>query len=56
MCGWLKDKFGVSWQIAPAVLAEMPRDPDKKRVERVTDAFLKMRKPDIEELKNAYRG
>jgi len=56
MCGWLKDKFGVSWQVAPAVLHEMLRDPDKKKVERVTNAFLKMRKFDIGELRKAYRG
>lgn len=56
MCGWLKDPFGVSWQIAPAVLDEMLRDPDKKKVERVTNAFLKMRKLDIGELEKAYRG
>jgi predicted 3-demethylubiquinone-9 3-methyltransferase (glyoxalase superfamily) len=56
MCGWLKDKFGVSWQVAPTVLHEMLRDADKKKVERVTNAFLKMRKFDIGELREAYRG
>ena len=56
MCGWLKDKFGVSWQVAPAVLGEMLRDPDIKKVARVTSAFLKMRKLDIGELKEAYQG
>jgi predicted 3-demethylubiquinone-9 3-methyltransferase (glyoxalase superfamily) len=56
MCGWLKDKFGVSWQIAPASLDAMLRDPDVKKVERVTDAFLKMRKFDIAELERAFRG
>jgi predicted 3-demethylubiquinone-9 3-methyltransferase (glyoxalase superfamily) len=56
MCGWLKDPFGVSWQIAPAVLGEMLRDPDPKKVERVTNAFLKMRKLDIGELEKAFRG
>ncbi len=55
-CGWLKDKFGVSWQIVPADLEEMLRDPDREKVERVTNAFLKMRKFDIGELKKAYRG
>jgi predicted 3-demethylubiquinone-9 3-methyltransferase (glyoxalase superfamily) len=55
VCGWLKDKFGVSWQVAPAVLGEMLRDGDKRRVERVTDAFLKMKKFDIGELKKAYQ-
>ncbi len=56
MCGWLKDKFGVSWQVSPTVLGEMLRDPDKEKVERVTDAFLKMKKFDIGELKKAYEG
>ncbi len=56
MCGWLKDKFGVSWQIAPSRLDEMLRDPDPAKVERVTDAFLKMRKFDIATLEKAYRG
>jgi predicted 3-demethylubiquinone-9 3-methyltransferase (glyoxalase superfamily) len=56
MCGWLKDRFGVSWQIAPAGLDAMLRDPDTARVERVTNAFLKMRKFDIAELEKAFRG
>ncbi|NJD77796.1 MAG: VOC family protein [Candidatus Methanoperedens sp.] len=56
VCGWLKDKFGVSWQVAPAILLEMLRDRDKEKVERVTNAFLKMKKFDIGELKKAYGG
>ena len=56
MCGWLKDKFGVSWQVSPTVLGEMLRDPDKEKAERVTNAFLKMKKFDIGELKKAYEG
>ena len=56
VCGWLKDKFGVSWQVAPAVLGEMLRDPDAEKVARVTDAFLKMKKLDIAELKKAFNG
>jgi predicted 3-demethylubiquinone-9 3-methyltransferase (glyoxalase superfamily) len=56
VCGWLKDKFGVSWQIAPAALEGMLRDPDQARVERVTNAFLRMKKFDIAELEKAYRG
>jgi len=56
VCGWLKDKFGVSWQVSPTVLGEMLRDPDKEKVERVTNAFLKMKKFDIGELKKAYKG
>jgi predicted 3-demethylubiquinone-9 3-methyltransferase (glyoxalase superfamily) len=56
MCGWLEDKFGVSWQVAPAFLNDMLRDPDAARVERVTNAFLKMKKFDLAELKRAYEG
>ena len=56
MCGWLKDKFGVSWQITPAVLDGMLRDPDERKVERVTEAFLKMKKFDLAELEKAFRG
>jgi predicted 3-demethylubiquinone-9 3-methyltransferase (glyoxalase superfamily) len=56
VCGWLKDKFGVSWQVAPTILGEMLRDHDKKKVERVTNAFLKMKKFDIGELKKAFEG
>jgi predicted 3-demethylubiquinone-9 3-methyltransferase (glyoxalase superfamily) len=56
VCGWLKDKFGVSWQASPTVLGEMLRDPDKEKVERVTNAFLRMKKFDIGELKKAYEG
>lgn len=56
VCGWLKDKFGVSWQVSPTVLGEMLQDPDKEKVERVTNAFLKMKKFDIGELKKAYEG
>ncbi|VVB94663.1 3-demethylubiquinone-9 3-methyltransferase [uncultured archaeon] len=56
MCGWLKDKFGVSWQVSPTALDEMLQDHDKKKVERVTNAFLKMKKFDIGELKKAYEG
>jgi len=56
MCGWLKDKFGVSWQITPERLEEMLRDPDPGKVERVTNAFLKMKKSDLAELERVYRG
>jgi predicted 3-demethylubiquinone-9 3-methyltransferase (glyoxalase superfamily) len=55
-CGWLKDRFGVSWQIAPSRLEEMLRDPDTGKVERVTNAFLKMKKLDLGELEKAFRG
>ena len=50
-CGWLKDKFGVSWQVVPAILGKLMSDPS--RAERVTAAFLKMKKFDIEKLLNA---
>jgi predicted 3-demethylubiquinone-9 3-methyltransferase (glyoxalase superfamily) len=56
MCGWLKDKFGVSWQVSPTALAGMLRDPDNEKVERVTNAFLKMKKFDVAELEKAYEG
>lgn len=55
-CGWCTDKFGVTWQIVPAVLNEMLSDPDKAKVERVTAAFLQMKKFDIGALQEAYRG
>ena len=55
-CGWLKDRFGVSWQIVPKVLNEMMKDPDRARAKRVTEAMLKMVKLDIAELKRAYEG
>jgi predicted 3-demethylubiquinone-9 3-methyltransferase (glyoxalase superfamily) len=51
MCGWLKDKFGLSWQIVPTILAELMNDPEKGP--RVLNAFLKMKKFDIEKLKQA---
>jgi len=53
-CGWCKDRFGVAWQITPAVLEEMMRDPDEARVARVTQAFLKMKKFDVAALQAAY--
>jgi predicted 3-demethylubiquinone-9 3-methyltransferase (glyoxalase superfamily) len=53
-CGWLKDKFDLSWQIVPNLMDEMLRDKDEKRIARVTEVFLKMKKLDIEELKKAY--
>lgn len=51
MCGWLKDKYGVSWQIVPAIIGELMSDPE--RAQRVTKAFMNMRRLDIETLKNA---
>ena len=55
-CGWLKDKFGLSWQVNPGVLSEMLNDPDKKKANRVMEAMLKMKKIDIDKLKKAYAG
>jgi predicted 3-demethylubiquinone-9 3-methyltransferase (glyoxalase superfamily) len=56
VCGWLKDKFGLSWQIVPKVLDEMLKDPDKDKVEAVTATFLKMKKLEIEPLRRAYEN
>jgi len=53
-CGWLKDKFGLSWQIVPAALGEMMSDPDREKAKRVIQAMLKMKKIDIAALKTAY--
>jgi predicted 3-demethylubiquinone-9 3-methyltransferase (glyoxalase superfamily) len=55
-CGWLKDKFGVSWQITPTVLIEMLHDKDPEKSERVMKAMLQMQKIDINKLKAAYAG
>ncbi len=58
-CGWLKDKYGVSWQIAPNILGEMMmrmQDKDDKKTERVMEAMLQMKKINIEPLKKAYAG
>jgi len=55
-CGWLKDRFGVVWQIVPNVLPKMLGDRDPGKVERVTQAFLKMKKFEIEGLQQAYGG
>jgi predicted 3-demethylubiquinone-9 3-methyltransferase (glyoxalase superfamily) len=55
-CGWLKDRFGLSWQIVPAILGEMMGSRDREKVARVTQAFLKMKKFDIDALQRAYEG
>jgi predicted 3-demethylubiquinone-9 3-methyltransferase (glyoxalase superfamily) len=55
-CGWLTDRFGLSWQIVPAALGEMLRDTDKARSNRVLQALMQMIKLDIAELKKAYDG
>jgi predicted 3-demethylubiquinone-9 3-methyltransferase (glyoxalase superfamily) len=53
-CGWLKDKYGLSWQIVPTILGEMLSNPDPKKAERVMKAMLQMKKIDIKGLKQAY--
>jgi len=55
-CGWLKDKFGVSWQIVPIVLSELMQDKDTSKTERVMNALLQMKKLDIKILQDAYGG
>lgn len=55
-CGWLKDKFGLSWQIIPKTLMELMQDKDPAKSQRVFKAMLQMKKIDIEGLKRAYRG
>ena len=54
-CGWLTDKFGISWQIVPTILPELMQDEDAEKVKRVMQAMLKMVKLDIELLKQAYQ-
>ena len=55
-CGWLKDRFGVSWQVVPRVLPDMLMDPDPGRSQRTMSAMLKMKKLDIAELMRAYQN
>ena len=55
-CGWLKDKFGLSWQIVPTILETLMTDKDSQKVEKLMAAFLKMKKLDISALKKAYEG
>ena len=55
-CGWLKDKYGVSWQVVPTALPEMINDPDPAKSQSVMKAMLQMKKIDIEKLKQAYAG
>ncbi len=55
-CGWLKDKYGLSWQVVPIRLMEMIGDPDPRRAARATGAMLSMGKLDIAELEKAYAG
>jgi predicted 3-demethylubiquinone-9 3-methyltransferase (glyoxalase superfamily) len=55
-CGWLKDRFGVSWQVVPRGMAEMLRDPGSQGAQRAMTAMLRMKKIDINELRRAYAG
>jgi predicted 3-demethylubiquinone-9 3-methyltransferase (glyoxalase superfamily) len=55
-CGWLKDKYGVSWQVVPGVLIEMINDPDSDKSQRVMATMLRMKKIDLDGLKRAYAG
>ncbi|MGH9197623.1 MAG: VOC family protein [Acidimicrobiia bacterium] len=55
-CGWIKDKFGVSWQIVPVAMEEMMANGTKEQIARVTEAFLQMKKFDLAELQKAYSG
>lgn len=55
-CGWIKDKFGLSWQIVPLILSDLMNTSDKEQFQRVSEAVLNMKKLDIEDLKKAYDG
>ena len=55
-CGWLRDRYGLCWQIVPTVLGEMMKDADRDRARRVMEAMLKRKKLDIEGLRRAYAG
>jgi|SRR6185369_10178471 len=55
-CGWLKDKYGLSWQITPIALMQMQKDKDPEKTRRVMEAMMKMSKIDIATLERAYRG
>lgn len=56
MCGWLKDKYGLSWQIVPNLLGELMGDPDPEKAQRVVQAMLQMRKIESSILQQAYNG
>lgn len=55
-CGWVKDKYGLSWQVFPSVLPQMLMDPDASKAQRATKAFLQMKKFDVSALKRVYEG
>jgi predicted 3-demethylubiquinone-9 3-methyltransferase (glyoxalase superfamily) len=56
MCGWLKDKYGLSWQVVPGALTDMFLDANSQKTQRAMKAMLKMKKLNIQELQNAYNG
>jgi len=56
VCGWLKDKFGFSWQVVPNRMIELMQDPDKEKAKRATEAMMKMKKIDIAAVERAARG
>ena len=56
LCGWLKDRYGASWQIIPTIVIELINEPDSEKSERAMRAMLRMKKIDIDELKRAYAG
>lgn len=56
MCGWLRDRFGVAWQVTPSILPRYMSDPDPDRARRVTEAMMRMRKIEIADLEAAYAG
>jgi len=55
-CGWLKDKFGLSWQVVPSAIPKMMTDPDRAKSARVMSAFMKMKKLDLASIERAYAG
>lgn len=55
-CGWLKDKYGITWQVTPAAMEKMMIDPDPAKVARVTETFGPMKKLDLAKIEKAYRG
>jgi predicted 3-demethylubiquinone-9 3-methyltransferase (glyoxalase superfamily) len=55
-CGWVKDKYGLSWQVFPDVMTKMLTDPDRRKVDRVTKAFMQMKKFDLAAIQRAYAG
>ncbi len=55
-CGWLKDRFGLSWQIVPTPMIEMLKDPDRGKADRVMGAVMQMKKPDIAAMERAFAG